>query len=113
MIAFEAKINATASFENFRDLYHCLHMQMLASDLLDEGLSPKQISDAIVRAIDIANSSGINIREHFMPVFTSIGKEIMSDCKLSRLAYGLVLMNGESQLAAVGQWQVKVLEAFL
>ena len=101
------------SIDNFMDYYYNLHMHFLASDLLYKGLSPQQIHDAVVRAMNVAKSSKMNIREHFKPVFSSISKEVISDCKLSRLGYGLVLMNAEPNLSAVGEWQCKVLEKFL
>ncbi|EPR66345.1 hypothetical protein ADICYQ_4479 [Cyclobacterium qasimii M12-11B] len=88
-------------------------MHFLASDLLYKGLSPQQIHDAVVKAMKVAKSSKMNIREHFKPVFSSIDKEVISDCKLSRLGYGLVLMNAETNLSVVGEWQRKVLEKFL
>ncbi len=110
---YKPAINTADSIANFMDFYYSLHMHLLASDLLHQGLSPKQISDAVVRAINIAKSSGMNIREHFNPIYSGIGKEVFSDCKLSRLGYGLVLMNAETNLSAVAKWQRKVLETFL
>ncbi|HZJ20874.1 MAG TPA: hypothetical protein VFD35_11055 [Pricia sp.] len=101
------------SIENFTDFYYSLRIQFLASDLLYQGLSPKQISDAVVKAINVGKSPGLHIREHFKPVFSGIDQEIIYDCKLSRLGYGLVLMNAETKLSAVGKWQLKVLEDYL
>lgn len=101
------------SIDNFMDFYYSLQMRFFASDLLYQGLSPKQISDAVVKAINVAKSSGMNIREHFKPVFSSMASEVISDCKLSRLGYGLVLMNAETKLSVVGKWQRKVLEDYL
>jgi hypothetical protein len=99
--------------DNFTDFYYSLRMHFLASDFLYQGLSPKQISAAVLKAINAGKSSGINIREHFKPVFSGIDTEIISDCKLSRLGYGLVLMNAEPQLSVVGKWQLEVLEGYL
>lgn len=107
------KVQNWDSIENFTDFYYSLRMQFLASDLLYQGLSPKQIGDAVVKAISVGKSSGMNIREHFLPIFSSIDKEIISDCKLSRLGYGLVLMNAETKLSVVGKWQLKVLKDYL
>lgn len=101
------------SIDNFMDSYYSLHLRFFASDLLYQGLSPKQINDAVIRAIDVAKSSEMNIREHFKPIYSCINNEIISDCKLSRIAYGLVLMNAEARLSAVGKWQRRVLERFL
>jgi len=112
-LAILTKTREWDSIENFTDFFYSLRMQFLASDLLYQGLSPKQISNAVVKAITVGKSSGMNIREHFKPVFSGIDKEIISDCKLSRLGYGLVLMNAETKLPVVGKWQLKVLEDYL
>jgi hypothetical protein len=101
------------SIENFMEFYYGLRMNYFASDLLYNGLSPKQISEAITKAMNVAKSSKLNLREHFRPVFSSIANEVISDCKLSRLGYGLVLMNAETKLSVVGKWQLKVLARFL
>lgn len=100
------------SIDSFMDYYYSLQMHFLASDLLCHGLSPKQISDAVVRAINVAKSSRMNVRENFKPVFSSIDNEVISDCKLSSLGYGLVLMNAETKFATVAKWQRSVLENF-
>ncbi|WP_158976449.1 hypothetical protein [Cellulophaga sp. L1A9] len=106
--------NRTAdTIDNFMEFYYGLRMHFFASDLLYQGLSPKQISDAVTKAMSIAKSSKLNLREHFRPVFSSMANEVISDCKLSRLGYGLVLLNAETKLSVVGEWQLKVLEHFL
>lgn len=112
-IAIFTKAFKPQSIDSFMDFYYSLQMKFLASDLLSQGLSPLQISDAVVKAIHVAKLSGMNIREHFKLVFSSIDNEIISDCKLSRLGYGLVLMNAETKFSAVAKWQRKVLEDFL
>ena len=88
-------------------------MPYLASDLLDKGLSPEQISDAVLKAMKIGKSSRIKIRKHFMPVFTEVNKEVISDCKLSKLGYGLVLLNANPELSIVGEWQISIINSFL
>lgn len=88
-------------------------MTHLASDLLSKGLSPLQISNAITTAIKIANTSGIETHKHFMPVYSGINNEIIQDCKLSHLGYGLVLMNADASLPIVGGFQVDILTEYL
>ena len=83
-----------------------------ASDFLQKGLTPTQISEAVTLAIKIAKSSGIEIRKHFKLVYSAIQQEIIQDCKLSHLGYGLVLMNASSNLKVVGDFQVKLLSEF-
>lgn len=98
---------------NFIDFYYSLHMTHLASDLLDKGLSPKQISDAVTKAIKIANLLDVEVHKHFRPVFSSIREDIIQDCKLSDLGYGLVLMNADANLSVVGEFQINVLKEYL
>ena len=100
------------SMKTFLDFYYGLDMQFLASDLLQKGLTPKEISDAVLKAIKTGKSSGIEIRKHFMPVFTQVNSSIVNDCKLSKMGYGLVLLNANSELSSVAEWQIKVLNNF-
>lgn len=101
------------SIADFMDFYYSLRLRYLASDLLAKGLSPKQIGDSVVKAIRVGESSGIDLRQHFMPVFSGVGTEIIHDCKLSNLGYGLVLMNADTKLPAVGNFQIRVLKKYL
>ncbi|TFG71536.1 MAG: hypothetical protein E4H26_12275 [Flavobacteriales bacterium] len=109
---FTKEIRPSRSIAHFMDFYYSLHMKHLASDLLDQGLSPRQINDAVLRAIRVGKSSGLDVRQHFMPVFSSMDREIIRDCKLSQLGYGLVLMNADARSTAVGRWQISVLQRF-
>ena len=99
--------------DNFINFYNNIHLKYLASDLLERGLSAKQISEAMLKAIKVGKSSGLSMEKHFSPVFTQINNEIISDCKLSQLGYGLVLLNADVELSAVSNWQVSLLENFL
>ncbi len=110
---YNATPKTADSIAHFMDFYYSLRMKHLASDLLVKGLSPQQISDAVVRAISVAKSSGIDTGQHFRPVFSGIDKEIISDCKLSHLAYAMVLINADVKLSVVGDFQVSVLEKYL
>ena len=98
---------------NFMNFYYSIKMKYLASDLLDKGLSPKHIKKAVVMAIKTANSSGIEVSKHFMPVFSGIDQDIIEDCKLSHLGYGLVLINADANLAVVGAFQIAILKEYL
>lgn len=100
------------AIRNFMDFYYNLQMEHLASDLLSKGLSPKQISDAVTLAVKMANTSGIEIQKHFKLIYSAIHQEIIQDCKLSPLGYGLVLMNANPNLKVVADFQVRVLNAF-
>ena len=113
LLIYKNKYEKPDVINNFLDFYYYIHLNYLASDLLKKGLSPNQISEAVLKAIKIGKSSGLEIRKHFMPVFTDKNKEIINDCKLSKLAYGLVLLNASPDLSSVGKWQIEVLEKFI
>ena len=100
------------TINNFLDYYNFIQLKHMASDLLGQGLSPDQITDAVMKAIKIGRSSGLKIQKHFLPVFTDLDQNIIKDCKLSELAYGLVLLNANPDLTPVGKWQIKVLEKY-
>tara|TARA_R110002012_G_scaffold160895_1_gene322876 strand:- start:30642 stop:30992 length:351 start_codon:yes stop_codon:yes gene_type:complete len=112
LLIYEKKYNRANAIENFLDIYYNLQLSYLASDLLEEGLTPKQISDAVLKAIKVGKTSGLEIRQHFSPVFTGLNEEILNDCKLSKLAYGLVLLNADTSVSNVGQWQLKILKTY-
>ncbi|WNH07777.1 hypothetical protein [Thalassobellus suaedae] len=113
LLIYARKYDQADAILNFMDFYRILNMKHLASDLLDKGLSPKQISEAVVAAIKIANASRIETNAHFMPVFSGINHSVIEDCKLSHLGYGLVLMNADPNLSVVGEFQVEVLQQYL
>jgi len=113
LLIYTNKQNQSDVIHNFMDLYYSLHMTHLASDLLKKGLSPDQITDAVTTAIKVANTSGIETNKHFMPVYSGINEEIIQDCKLSHLAYGLVIMNADASLPVVGDFQIDVLKEYL
>ena len=48
-----------------------------------------------------------------MPVFSGLGQGIIQDCKLSHLGYGLVLMNADTSLHVVSEFQIDVLKGYL
>tara|TARA_R110000751_G_scaffold104774_1_gene200365 strand:- start:568 stop:927 length:360 start_codon:yes stop_codon:yes gene_type:complete len=113
LLIYTKTYNEADAIHNFMDMYHSLHMTHLASDLLKKGLSPDQITDAVATAIKIAKTSGIKTNKHFMPVYSGINEEIIQDCKLSHLGYGLVIMNADKNSPLVGNFQVDVLKEFL
>lgn len=97
----------------FLDFYYTLNLSFLARDLLRSGLTPNQISEAVDRAVNVGKASRLKLHQHFKPIFSSIGKEIIKDCKLSLLAYGLVLMNADIDLKVVGNFQICILQQYL
>lgn len=99
--------------QNFINIYYATHMEYLASDLLEKGLTPLQINEAITKAIKVANESDIKTHKHFLPVYSALKGGIIKDCKLSQLGYGLVLMNADIRLHVVSEFQVDILKGFL
>lgn len=112
LLIYNNKYYNTSTINDFRDIYNFIHLSHLASELLEKGLSPQQVTDAVLRAIKIGRSSGIEIQKHFRPVFTDLNRKIINDCKLSELAYGLVLLNANPEISSVGKWQIQVLEKY-
>jgi hypothetical protein len=113
LLLYTKQYNVSDAFQNFITFYYSINMKYLASDLLVKGLSPKQITDAVAIAIKVAKSSGIETQKHFMPIYSGIEHEIIQDCKLSDLGYGLVIMNANPDLSVVGEFQVSVLKGYL
>ncbi|TXE16086.1 hypothetical protein ES692_14310 [Psychroserpens burtonensis] len=113
LLRYTKPYDASNGIHDFMGFYYSINMKYLASDLLDKGLSPEQIRDAVSVAIKIAHSSGIEVHKHFLPVFSGIEQGIIQDCKLSHLGYGLVLMNANVNLSIVGEFQVDVLKGYL
>ncbi|WGK64024.1 hypothetical protein [Croceiramulus getboli] len=99
--------------DDFMDAYYGRQMKHLASDLLNKGFTPQQISDAINCAIKVANTAGLSTQAHFKPVCSSLNHEVIQDCKLSSLGYGLVLLNADPRHEAVGDFQISLLRRFL
>lgn len=105
--------NPTNSIDTFMEFYYISQMKYLASDLLIKGFSNKQISTAVSKAIKIAYHSGVEIHQHFMPFYGAVTNQIIKDCKLSDLGYGLVLLNADADIALVGDFQIGLLKTFL
>ena len=113
LLIYERGYKVNDVIQNFRSFYYSINMKHLASDLLDKGFSPDQIANAFTTAIKVANASGIQVQKHFMPVYSGINNQIIQDCKLSHLGYGLVLMNADVNLSVVGEFQIDVLKEYL
>ena len=99
--------------DDFLQAYYGKQMSFFASDLLKEGLSPEEIMTAVRRAMAICRSNDTDLRKHFQLVYTTLNGAIVRDCKLSRLGYALVLLNGPSSNAVVANWQLQLVRYFL
>ena len=106
---FSFNQSPSSVLESFLDQVYQSNMSYLASSLLEKGLTTEDISDAINRAFKICEAAGIPTREHFCFLYTQSNLGVMKDCKLSRLAFDLVLLNANPQNKAVSSFQLRVL----
>lgn len=113
MILYHQERESSSAFENFLDLYLSSRMKFLASDLLKKGLSPSDINQAVRRAMTTCRLGGIEIRQHFMPVYTQASNGLVNDCKLTRLSYALVIINANVNAPFVANWQLRMIKEFL
>ena len=60
MTIFTKEYRPVDSIAHFLDFYYSLRLKYLASDLLEVGLSPAQVNVAIVKAISVGKSSGMD-----------------------------------------------------
>ena len=110
---YHPKESLGEALEDFLNLYHGSHMHRLASDLLKEGLSVKDIMEAVRRAMSACRTEGIDLRPHFQLVYTQVEGSLVRDCKLSDFGYALVMMNGPAGHPSVVRWQVSLASQFL
>ena len=113
LIIYQETYDAEESLDNFLDLFYSSQMKYFASDLLEAGLSPLDIREALKRAMTIGRTSGLEIRQHFAPVYTQSKGQIFKDCKLSKLGYAMILMNARPDKKVVSDWQINVLKSYL
>ncbi len=112
LIQYHPHYERPATLEDFLDALYSREMQYLASDLLNDGLTPGQIAHAVQRAMLAVRSAGLEVRQHFLPVYTPRDGGLMRDCKLSRFGYALVLLNAEPGCRAVARWQVRLVRRY-
>ncbi|MBT8219830.1 MAG: hypothetical protein KJP00_08395 [Bacteroidia bacterium] len=113
LLIYRKKYDPIESIEDFVDMYYASEMQYLASDLLDNGLSPIHIREAVRSAMTACRNAGKEVRRHFSPVYTEQRGTVINDCKLSKTGYGLVLMNADPEVPFVANWQLQVVKSFL
>lgn len=111
MILFQTEYERTGALEDFLDGYYSAHMLYLASDLLQQGLTPREVVQSIRKAITVCKNGGEDPRRHFYPIYTQYQGSIVKDCKLSKFAYQLVLLNAPEHLPAVAQFQIELLRS--
>ena len=113
IIVYHENYDLQESLDNFLNLHFSSQMKYFASDLLEKGLSPTEVSRAIRRAMVAAESGGLELRKHFQLTYTERGGVLLKDCKLSDLGYAMVLLNAPAENPIAGKWQLKVLSKML
>ncbi|PHN06202.1 hypothetical protein [Flavilitoribacter nigricans] len=112
VVLFHTHYDANDSFDQFLDVLFYREMKYFASDLLEKGLSPDEIQQAVSRAMLVGKTAGLNLRQHFTIVYTQYRGGLMKDCKLSKLGYAMVLLNASASSPMVANWQMQVLDHF-
>lgn len=97
-------------FQVFLDTLRNSQLIYLASDILEKGLSPKDLTDAMKRAMIVCKAGGKRVEDHFLPIYSYYRGQMVNDCKLSNLGYALILMNARADNETVAEWQLEVLE---
>lgn len=113
IILYHREIEQEDSFSAFRDMYFSSKMKYLASDFLKVGLSSNDIVQAVKRAINSSKNVGLEVKEHFAPVYTQVEGMLFNDCKLSKMGYAMVLLNANINLPIVAKWQSRLVNDFL
>jgi hypothetical protein len=112
LIQFQIKYGPDDSFENFRYNYFSGQMPHLASDLLDKGLTPQEIVNAVRRAMVISRTAGLDVQCHFQPLYTTYEGMLVRDCKMTSFGLALVLLNAKANLPEVASMQVEMLRCY-
>lgn len=94
---------------DFLEQLHGLELLHLASELLQEGLSADDIAEALQRAYRICETAELELPRHFHFIYTQSERGIFHDCRLSKLAYGLVLINANPRNKTVAECQIRLL----
>lgn len=110
---FHTDEGVAEALQYIEDLVYGAQMPYLASDLLDRGLAPGEVVEAVRRAMMACERGGLPVRRHFQMVYTSRGGSLMRDCKLSGLGYALTLLNASPRHPRVAEWQLRVLRHYL
>ncbi len=111
IIIYHESYPTSDSMEQFFDMYNASKMTYLASDLLKNGVSGEEISKALVRAFKAGETAGLDIREHFLPICTQGAEGLFNDCKLSKVGFGLLVINADVTVPAIAKYQLKVVQS--
>lgn len=108
-------INSHRMFSEFLDALDESNLNFRTSSLEIIFEDQGEVYLAIKRAMQIFNTCGLPIRNHFKAVYTadiSI-QSVKVEWKLSKLAYCLVILNGNPDNPVVGKMQVELLKQII
>jgi hypothetical protein len=105
----------TASMEDFLEALEQKEMQFSCETLKFVYHTPEEIQQAVLRSMRICKAMGIDLRQHFRRRFLSSGArtELHIDWNLSKLAYCLMLLNGDADNKLVARFQWELLQKML
>jgi hypothetical protein len=102
----------TASIDDFLEALEQKEMQYSCASLQFVYHTPEEIQQAVLRSMRICNAMGIDLRQHFRRRFLSSEAipELQIDWNLSKLAYCLMLLNGDADNKLVARFQWELLQ---
>ena len=100
-------------FEDFDKLFYGSQMQHLASDLLSNGLSSFEITEALNRAMTCLRLNNIQLKKHLIPIYTSINGEVFKDCKMSDFGYAMLIINADPSNIVIAELQLNIVSKYL
>ena len=98
------------SLEAYLDALRSSKMTFLASSLLEEGLSPSDIMEALRRATTACRTAGLQVEDHFKPVYSSYRGSLVRDCKLTRTGYLFMVINAPADSPCAANWQYRLIQ---
>ncbi len=113
LIIYSPREEESSTFSDFLDGLRSRQLTYLASGLIEEGLGPRDIVEAVRRATTACRTAGLEVNEHFKPVYSSYRGSLVRDCKLSRFGYYLTIINARPDSEMTAHWQYKLLEDLL
>ncbi|WP_136481560.1 hypothetical protein [Cognatitamlana onchidii] len=93
--------------------YYFSKMPYTASELLDKGVPSKDIINAVKEAIRVMVLLDVDTEKHVSKFYSQYKGLLFKDCKLSELAYALVLLNLNNETMYAANIQLTIAEYFL
>lgn len=104
---------ANPIFNKFAEALIDMELCYRASSLKDVFETSYDISHALQSAMSVCLQAGIPLRKHFSIIYVADNQVLSTDWKLSRFAFCLVLLNGDTARPMVGRMQLELLRHLL